>query len=173
MFNSDITQKIVGPPGGLRVSGRAGLDGAHTFHRKTSGDGTDISHYTLVESLDSFKAKLFVDIDTKADSDVKDGPGFEYPGSSGNFMSLGERGQLKWLALYSGRASLVYPVKVRTKDNKTRVSLADSAAIQAAIDASVVALRVILDAAEDAKENVQQASTIAAAQTAADAYLGS
>lgn len=138
----------------------------------SGAEKTDLDAIVTTWGLDDTKRRLFGLIDAKANSNIMDGSGFEYPAASGNYLSLSANAQLKWSALCEGRSSLTYPLKVRTKDDTTQVSLADAAAVGTAQNAALAEIRTLLDPAEDAKDNVQAAATIAAAQAAADVYLG-
>lgn len=47
----EATQRILVAPDELVGKLSLGIGGVWTYHRKTSGDGTDISHYTLIEDV--------------------------------------------------------------------------------------------------------------------------
>lgn len=121
--------------------------------------------------LEDTKQGLFVAIDAKVRSKIADEDHFEWPASSGNYHSLSANAQLKWLGMYNTRTSLTYPFKVRTRNDKTQVSLADATAVANAYAAATAELLTLLTAAEDVKNNVEAAATVAAANAAAAAYL--
>lgn len=121
--------------------------------------------------LKDVKQRLFVRVDAKARDNISTGPGFEWTASSGNYLSLTTNAQLKWLALYNIRTSLSYPVKVRTKDDKTQVSLANATAVADAYAAGMAEVVSLLNAAQVVKNNVNNAADVAAANAAAADYL--
>ena len=64
-----------------------------------------------------------------------------------------------------------FPAKVRSKDDKVEVSLADAAAVTTHHDALLTALQTELELASAAKGNVIGAADEAAATAAADTYI--
>ncbi len=137
----------------------------------TGGEQTNLDAIVTTWGLDDAKRRLYELIDAKASDNIINGVGFEYPVSSGQWLSLTTSGQIKWQGFYLNRTNLTYPLLVRTKDDGTQVSLADAAAVVSAMDAMVTEIESLLTPAQDAKHNVEAAGTIAAAQTAADTYL--
>ena len=121
--------------------------------------------------LEDTKQVLFVAIDAKVRDKMATEKHFEWPASSGNYHSLSANAQLKWLGMYNTRTSLTYPFKIRTRDDKTQVSLADAAAVASAYDAGAAEVVTLLTAAEDVKNDVEAAADVAAANAAAASYL--
>ncbi len=144
----------------------------HFSEALDAGEKTTLDGLMTTWGLGDTQSRLFKQIDAKASGLVTNGPGFEWPASSGQFISLSVMAQLKWMGMYSAKASLAYPIKTRTKDDKTQIVLADAADVQSAYDTAVIAVRAILDPAQDAKEDVNTATTVAEAEAAAAAYLG-
>lgn len=121
--------------------------------------------------LEDTKQRLFVAIDAKVRDKIQTEKHFEWPTSSGNYHSLSTNSQLKWLGMYNTRTSLTYPFKIRTRDDKTQVSLADAAAVASAYDAGAAEIVTLLTAAEDVKNDVEGAADVDAANAAAASYL--
>jgi len=126
-------------------------------------------------SLDLYKLSLMVEMERHCGFIIEEGPGFEYPPASGQFLSTTRLGQLKWTNLNAIRSEpgITYPLVVRTKDNKTQVSLADAAAINAAYLIMAKTVMGYLESLSQAKEAVWSALDAAGAKAACDAYLQS
>lgn len=150
--NPAITSIIVDAPDGLSVMG--GKDAQ--YHTKTSGDGTDISHYSTTLQLTEQKANKFVAIDAR--TDVLIFTGFVY---SGKRFSLSLTAQLKMMGTHQIKddVALVYPIKWNTYDDLDVISIADSATLNSFYLAGFAVVRGHIDSGTALKDSIRAAST--------------
>ena len=163
--NPAIVVVVSGAPDGLCIKGGGNT---HTYHRQTSGDGTDVSHYTAYEQLDGLKAARFAEIDARTDELV--GLGFEYPPSSGQRFSLSAPAQMKLLAADAQRDDplFTYPVVWNSLSDAGSISLPDSATLHGFVLTAVGTVRAVLDSGTTIKDAVRAASTKVALDAVVD-----
>lgn len=116
------TERVPGAPMHLTHKGRAVFEG--WSHRRTSGDGTQLAHYSKIRALDPLKAKRFDEIDARTTELVA--AGFTFDGQT---FGLGTAQRVCWIELETNHAAgrLAWPVTVGTLDHRsyalTEVSL--------------------------------------------------
>lgn len=150
--NPAIDSIVAGAPDGLSVMG--GKDAQ--YHTKTSGDGTDISHYTAMLQLDAQKANKVVAIDAR--TDVLIFTGFAY---SGKRFSLALTAQLKMLGTHQIKddAALTYPIKWNTYDDLDTISIANAADLNTFYLAGFAVVRGHIDSGTALKDSIRAATT--------------
>lgn len=155
-----ITTVVAEAPEGLRRMDEATATEPF-WHRRTSGDGTDISHYSEVQDLGPKRATLMLEIDARTRELIAQG--FEYPTASGNMFSLSTESQLKMVGAYSFRddASMVYPQRWNTRENTAAVTLADAAALRDFYLVGIGTVRAHLDSGTTLKDAARAAQTLA------------
>jgi len=117
--NPNVTIKIVNAPDELKP--RRLFDPravATEYHQKVSGDGTDISHYVLVENLDAYKESRYKQIDDKTAKLISNG--FSYDDKQ---FSMSMQAQMNWnrlrVSILTGvLTALDFPQNVATIDDK-------------------------------------------------------
>ena len=132
------------------------------------------SHKTPTEyssGLVGFKERLMEQVDDHCCDDVIGGCGFEWPDESGNMLSASCKAQQKWTSMYVYRANLSYPFYIRTKDDKTRLTVSNQADVESLYGANINYMFTCVALAEAAKHNIWTAETEAAAQAAYDDYM--
>jgi len=118
----DVTIKISNAPSGLKpLRINDPHPNATEYHRKTSGDGTNINHYTVIPDLDAYKARKFQLIDDKTQELIA--CGFEF---DGNRFSMSQPAQLTWNMLRTSLStgvlsSIDFPRYLSTADNQTYI----------------------------------------------------
>ncbi len=95
--------------------------------------------------------------------------GFEYPASSGNILSLSLEAQSNIKGAEHRKSTETYPMDWNTKDNMTKVALADAAGVTALFDAALIVKRGHLDSGTALKDQVRAATTVAAVEAITDA----
>jgi len=162
--NPAIVVVVSGAPSELCLKGAS----HYTYHRKTSGDGTDILHYTAYEQLDGVKAVRFAEIDARTDELIE--LGFEYPPESGQHFSLSSPAQMKLLAADAQRDDplFTYPVTWNSLSDTGSISLPDSATLHGFVLTAVGTVRAILDSGTTIKDAVRAASTKVALDAVVD-----
>ncbi len=67
--DANIATRIEGAPDEIRYAAKAGLHGYYppSYHRKASGDGTDIGDYVLVEDVTNYRADCVLKVDAETD----------------------------------------------------------------------------------------------------------
>ncbi len=112
---SGAVLKIAGAPIAVKYRGQPNSD---IYHQKTSGDGTDISHYAVLEYIEWEKARRYAQIDAKTDELIK--VGFTHDSKQ---FSLSLAAQSNWNGLITAfKADLItdpadFPFHVTTLDN--------------------------------------------------------
>ena len=156
--NPDIATVIDGAPAELGIKDHPKCV---IYHRKTSGDGTDISHYTEFENLDDYKVARLVTIDMRTRELITEG--FEYPDSSGDFYSLSMEAQASFTFTYAARAdatTISYPVKINLLSGMgTPLSLADAAAVEAFYKKGLQTVQGHKDSGTTLRDSVLAATT--------------
>ncbi len=125
--------------------------------------------------LHAFKEKMDKLIDLKINDSIHNGPGFEWPPASGNFFSMSANAQTKWIGAMLLKDFMTtqdaYPLTVPTIDDHTFYDIVDAAELANVYYTVSGTIKELVAAGTTAKQNVENATTIPAAQTAADAYL--
>lgn len=118
----DVTTKISNAPNELKpLRVNDPHPDATEYHRKTSGDGTNINHYTAIPDLDAYKARRFQLIDDRTQELIA--YGFEF---DGNRFSMSQPAQLTWNMLRTSLSTGVlsstdFPRYLSTADNQTYI----------------------------------------------------
>lgn len=126
------------------------------------------------ENLQSVKASLFLQIDEITTSNIVDGPGFEWPPSSGNFFSTTMEAQSKWTGLYVTRNFQDYinnNPTVNTKNDLVTYEISDATEMENMYLTGMLTVKQLLHNGRIVKEAVRAANTVVAARAAAAAYL--
>jgi len=103
--------------------------------------------------------------------------GFLDPGGSGETLSLSTLDSLNWLQLYTvdkltpdGR-SVVFPILYSTIDGMSTISIPNDSEVEAIYSQTALILDDVSRSAAAANQSVVAATTIAAAESARDAFL--
>jgi len=128
-------------------------------HQKTSGDGTDISHYTIITDLRWLKIEAQKIVDSKTYMLLK-GPnelGFVY---DGHYLSMSNWGQLNVMGLFVATSVLSFPMNwsARTLEGiYVEYSIADIATAQEMFSTGLNRKKIILNAGSTIKININSA----------------
>lgn len=125
-------------------------------------DGTSFSFTPVLAPLGERKARLTQFIDEQTESDIHNGPGFEWPPASGQFFSLSSNAQTKWLGMRVASAQFDYvldPPKVRTKDDLVEYTLTSAVEVEMATAVALNTVRMALTAGREAKGLVLACTT--------------
>lgn len=164
--NPDITTIVANPPSGLVSTYAHRVRGVPSYyHRKTSGDGTDISHYSQIDLLNDLRKWRFAQIDTKTRELLQQG--FTY---SSQTFSLSLEAQIKVASSYAMRvdAGTTYPVEYNTLDDLDKLSLADATAVANFYKSLTSALRAVVDSGTSLKQQIRDATSESAINTVVD-----
>lgn len=118
--NPSINSMIDNAPMGLKVRTSNSL----SYHKKTSGDGTDISHYTDTSDI-SGTALSLTENKTKKHDEVKDRTNYLLDNGSfthdGKEFRLSDRAIVRWIGVGHAelRTYLSFPFNVTAKDYST------------------------------------------------------
>lgn len=157
--NPAIVSSVTGAPTGLVPMAAHRTDGEPAFyHRKVSGNGTDISHYEQVPFLDEMRAACVAKIDVRT-SELID-VGFTFDGKQ---FSLSNNAQMKMMGSHEVRSdpAFVYPVKWNTIDDLSIHSLVDSDALHAFYLTGVSTVRAHLDSGTELKDQIRATTSVA------------
>lgn len=133
------------------------------YHVKTSGDGSDISHYTEYEYLDNLQNKRYEEIDEKTQELIL--LGFEYPASSGNIFSLTANAQRLYMVIKNISEDIGYtdyPIKKTVMDDSFDYSITDATDAKSMYDTSLLKIKSKIDSGITLKAQIRDAATIAA-----------
>jgi len=126
--DATITQEVLNAARGLLAK----LSPSNLrFHKKTSGDGSLITHYTLIdkpELLADNKRIKDLAIDVRSQAIIAEG----FVHSTKTF-SLSERAQINWLGRDANKNSIIWPYEISTIDEQA-YSVANQAELQTMID---------------------------------------
>lgn len=138
------------------------------FHRHTSGDGSDISHYTQQLYLIDLKSYCCNKIDIRT-SELRE-VGWENPESSGNFYSLSTQAEMKLTKAYLRRddVGFPYPFRLPDLDNSAILDLVDAAAIDTAHARMFEVLNDLVESGLALKKQIVDATTVAAVLAVTD-----
>jgi len=156
--NPDIMVVVADAPETLKLKGAQSA--AQPFwHRRTSGDGTLLEHYSEVEELGPLKSSRMLEIDEYTRELI--GEGFHYPPGNGNVFSLSIEAQVKMTAAHVVRDDvlMVYPQRWNTRDNGDAVSIADAAGMHAFYMTGIGTVRSHLDSGTALKDQIRDAAT--------------
>jgi hypothetical protein len=129
------------------------------YHVKTSGDGTDISHYTLTDDLR--KAKLMAE--NKVDKNtyrILRGPyalGFQF---NGHYFSMSHWGQINLIGGTMAAGSLTFPLEWTVHDLEgihTSYSIADATELNNIFGTGLGRKKVILESGRTIKDAIEAA----------------
>lgn len=161
-----VTEVIDPAPAGLVRTDAPQVNGAPAYyHRKTSGDGTLIGHYTQIDRLGGLRRSRHDEIDARTTALIAEG--FTY---SGAVFSLSLEAQAKMLAAFQTRndAGYAYPEVWNSLDDTAEISLADAAGIKAFVKAGHVARRSHMDSGTALKQQVRAAADAVAVLAVVD-----
>lgn len=111
-------------------------------------------------------------IDDECERRIHDGPGFEYPPTSGQFFSLSANAQIKWVGLAVGADYQSYPLTVMTVDDSVSYDIQDANEARTMYALAAGAVKDYLALATIAKVTVNAATTEADVAAAVNDYLG-
>lgn len=163
----EITTVVANAPDGLFIKGTQSASQPY-WHRHTSGDGTELAHYSEVEELGPLKASRMLEIDERSRELIDEG--FEYPSESGNVFSLSLESQAKMTAAHCVRNDvlMVYPQRWNTRDNSAAVTITDSAGLHAFYMTAIGTVRARLDSGTALKDSIRAAATRAEVDVVVD-----
>jgi len=125
------------------------------YHKKTSGDGTDISHYSQVVDLKGLKTKRLLEIDGKTSLLIAQGVGY-----GGKQFSLSAYAQTNWIGMFTAKDYLTYPITISTlNDANGTYDLATSTDVTYFYLAAVAKVKEHLDSGRNLKELINNAVT--------------
>lgn len=152
--NPDVVSVVVGAPVGLSAMG--GRD--PQYHTKTSGDGTDISHYTATLQLRERKKTRVVLIDRKTDWLIAQG----FVVGVKRF-SLTMYAQMKMTAAHQVKddPALVYPIRWNTIDDRDSHDIANATALNTFYMTGFNMVRGHLDSGTVFKDAIRAATSVA------------
>ena len=155
--NPTAVEKITDAPAGLRPY--TPLDSNCTdYHQRTSGDGTDISHYTLVAHLAAYKDKRYDNIDARTAELIDAGFTFD-----DQLFSLTWQAQMNWnrlrVSVLTGVfTALDFPRDIPTLDDN-EYTLAGISAAGDFFGAYANRLEERLRSGRDLKQQIREATT--------------
>lgn len=156
-LNPDITTVISDAPFGLVAKG------SETFvqpyhHRLTSGDGSDISHYTEIEVLRPLKIYRANEIDDRTQEIIEEG----FVASNSKRFRIDNDAMITYNILFQTRnsPSADYPVIVNVFTDDGIQILSNSAAVEQFVSEMFLGRRVIFDAGVALKQQIIDASTV-------------
>ncbi len=159
--------KITSPPSGLVGQYAQRKKGLPAYcHQKTSGDGTDISHYIQIEVLEELKAFRIKEINDHTHALIH--AGFEYPASSSQIFSMNETAQINLEVATRTKSTLTYPMVYSFIDDSGSVSIADSTEMQNMFNDAFAHKRTQLDSGNTLKQSIRDATTKAAIDAVVD-----
>lgn len=153
-------------------------DGYYEHHRKTSGDGSDISHYTMVEDLEVLRAYRFGKID-RADTEIINW-GYEFQPNTGAPVYLlpltyEARDDLMATAItmtWPEMSGLVFPTEFPTKDEtKAPLVVNDEAEFKAMAITALVRAKTVMGYGAALRAAVRSATSKAAIDAVVDDRL--
>lgn len=135
------------------------------YHRKTSGDGTSIGHYSQIERLAALKQYRFAGIDTRTDELIAEG--FTYASEQ---FSLSLKAQNRMMGTHQVKsgAGLVYPIEWNTIDDTDMYSIPDATDLAAFYLTGLEAYRAHVDSGTALKTLVRAAATEVAINAVVD-----
>lgn len=152
-----VTERIDNAPDVIQAKGLNA-----TYHKKISGDGSDISHYTVIEFLNNLKGEKFRGVDKKTHALIV--TGFEYPSSSGVYFSLSIHAQdslsgLKALSDDVGYSN--YPITFNSIDDFGIITVSNAAEAKDFYGTGYKKVRSYLDSGTVLKDSIRSATTVA------------
>lgn len=151
--NPTVTERIQGAPDAVTPQ-KVSFPTPHQYyyHQKTSGDGTDISHYTEVPVLDELKAQRNGEIDQKTAALIAQGFLFD-----SKVFSLSIYAQSNWTNLKNLEELLTWPVDVTTiTDEEYSLSQANMPAF---VGTAAATIQAHYDSGRALKLQINAAST--------------
>ncbi len=129
------------------------------WHRKASGDGSAIEHYSQIEEIAPLQTSRMDEIDLKTRELIAGG--FTYPPNSGQVFSLSLRSQAKIIATHNARVDplLRFPQRWNTNDNKGVVTIPSKEGLHAFYMTAMGTVRIHLDSGTALKDQIRAATT--------------
>lgn len=162
----DAIEKIENAPIGLKPL-RPLDPNAVEFHRKDSGDGTDISHYIVLADLDAYKDLLYKKIDKRTQELIS--AGFDFDNET---FSMSMQAQMNWNRLRTSiltgvLTALDFPRDIATisDESYTLITITDASDFFAA---HVNRLEERLRSGRQLKNQIRQATTKAEVDAISD-----
>jgi hypothetical protein len=158
--NPDIASIISNAPDGLVSTFHRKNKGLPAYcHKHTSGDGSQIGHYTQQERLIDLKKYGRTLIEEKTDELIA--LGFEYPPSSGTMFSLSMKQQIRIAGIDAARdlPQTIYPITWNNIDRSEKIQLADSTDVHNFYLVGLATLRARTDYGSGKLQDLRDAST--------------
>lgn len=147
-----VTTRIDDAPSEVIAKGRIGKI---YYHQKSSGDGSDISHYIQIPHLDDYKQLRYQQIDKKDEALIKQG--FTH---NGQVFSLSNNAQKTWLMLHQMRTFLTYPfTKTVLDDSLPPYTIADQVELETMALTILGAVNGIISSGDVLKDSIRAAAT--------------
>ena len=158
------TTKITGAPDELRPINHYA---SPVYHQRTSGNGTAIEDYAVLENVEPTRKRRYREIDTKTRELIQ--AGFEHPAVSGQFFSLSAEAQRYYLLLDSTRSEAgVAPVTIDFIDNSGSLALTLATDIRSFFIAAAAGVQTHQASGTVLKALVRVATTIADVEAIVD-----
>lgn len=150
--NPNVVTVILNAPDQIVIKGKHDL----YYHRHSTGDGTDISHYIQIDFFDRYKEKRFNQISKRTDEILKNG----FIHDSHEFtLDINFRNQLGILADLAGEGLISYPIRVICKNEFETYQLANNAALRNLYIAMAQSYKQLMSSDVDLKKQIADATT--------------
>lgn len=160
----DVTTIIAGAPAMLIPFLAASAQQPY-YHRKTSGDGTDISHYTQIERLKPLKIARAAEIDARTEELIEAG----FVASNSKRFRITDCAMLRYQVMFESRsAGVSYPILVNTYDNDNVQSLPDASGVVTFVEEIFLGHQAIIASGSALKKQIIDATTIAEIEAVED-----
>jgi hypothetical protein len=155
-----ITTKIDNAPDGLQYKNwpKSGY-----YHRKISGDGSLITHYSQIDSLPLVHTAKCKAIDRRTEELIHGG----FTHSSIQF-SLSHHAQQNLAHYESVKATITWPLVMNSIDDMNSISLANQAAWDSFYSDAIARIKAIVDGGTTLKEQCRAATTAAGINAVTD-----
>lgn len=153
------TARLDGVPDGLLYKGHS----SGQFHRRDSGDGTDMGHYSVQDYVEPLQDNQVYEVDRKTKKLFS--LGFPYAGKT---FSLSVSAQNKWLSLYTLKDDHTYPIYVPTLDDKEIYQIDDAADLVSIYNAMNARITALVQGDNSLKKQIRDATTAAAVNAIVD-----
>jgi hypothetical protein len=164
-LNADIAVVISGAPDGLMIKGYE-TPAKPFYHRKTSGDGTLIDHYSEITVLLPLKIAKAAEIDARTEELIAEG----FVVSNGKRFKIDDGSITRYHMMYAMRNSLdmVYPVVITTYDEQNAQTLSNNGMVASFTEEIFIGHQAIVASGSALKQQLINASTLAEVEAVVD-----
>lgn len=156
-----ITQIVANAPAGLKVK----AVNTDCYHQRTSGDGTNIDDYTLMDNLDLLKQQRRLEIDIRTQELIAGG--YSYGGKT---LSLSPNAQSYLIGMKAGLDLFTgadFPIVINTLDDLDAYSIPDATDAATVYGTAMATVKAHLGSGTTLKESIRDAAD----KTALDAIV--